>query len=348
MKNFEVNLDGRQPMIYNNTMARYLSFTLSDEDRLKYVCYALDSPVRRKILQLCTIKSFTIKQLSELTNNSLSTTSFHIKTLKEAGLINISARPAKKGHELVVSLEAVNLIISMSMPQKLRETNRSLKAYKTEIPVGSFTSFSIQRPCGMANAEGHLLEEESIVGAFYSHQRYNAQLIWTSMGYLEYQIPCYPFASKEIESINISCEICSETSNYDNTYKSEITFWLNDIELATYLSPGDFGGRPGKLTPKNWTLSATQYGLLVQLTINEQGTFLNGKQVSDVTASQFDNCPEDDCLTLKIGNKPTAKYKGGFNLFGRCFGDYPQDIKFDLYYYTNGRDVLKVLLNEKK
>lgn len=318
-------------------MARSISLTLSDEARMETIFYALDSAARRKILRLCAMQGQSVKSLSQAINASMSTTSYHVKTLKQAGLVNIKTKPASKGHEYIVSLEAVNLLIAMALPQKLQEKNLSLQAYRTELPVGAYADFKVVRPCGMANADGQLLADESIAGAFYSHRHSEAQIIWMTEGWLEYRIPCYRFAGREIESITISCELCSETANYDNTFKSEITFWLNDTELATYLSPGDFGGRPGKLTPPNWTLSATQYGLLVQIAVNELGTFLNGRRVSDVCANQFDCPPEDGCLRLRIGNKPDAHYRGGFNIFGKAFGDFPQDIKFDLYYYTTGR-----------
>ena len=33
-----------------------------------------------------------------------------------------------------------------------------------------------------------------------------------------------------------------------------------------------------------------------------------------------------------LGNKPDAKYIGGFNLFGKEFGDYAQDIILNVEY----------------
>ena len=36
---------------------------------------------------------------------------------------------------------------------------------------------------------------------------------------------------------------------------------------------------------------------------------------------------------MMIGNKEDAKYAGGFNLFGRTFGDYEQDILMELEYH---------------
>ena len=42
----------------------------------------------------------------------------------------------------------------------------------------------------------------------------------------------------------------------------------DNIELLTYTSPGDYGGKKGKLNPSWWSLSYTQYGDLVSLSIN--------------------------------------------------------------------------------
>ena len=45
--------------------------------------------------------------------------------------------------------------------------------------------------------------------------------------------------------------------------------------------------------------------------------------------SDFDNT---DTFVLRIGNKPDARYKGGFNIFGKGFGDYQQDIRVEMAY----------------
>ncbi len=35
---------------------------------------------------------------------------------------------------------------------------------------------------------------------------------------------------------------------------------------------------------------------------------------------------------MTIGNKKNARYEGGFNLFGKTFGDYPRDILMEIEY----------------
>ena len=43
-------------------------------------------------------------------------------------------------------------------------------------------------------------------------------------------------------------------------------------------------------------------------------------------------CIRDRYITVRIGNKPDAVYIGGFNLFGKNFGDYNQDIVLNIEY----------------
>ena len=37
-------------------------------------------------------------------------------------------------------------------------------------------------------------------------------------------------------------------------------------------------------------------------------------------------------IDVKLGNKPGAKYEGGFNLFGKHYGDYNQGIVLTMEY----------------
>ena len=41
---------------------------------------------------------------------------------------------------------------------------------------------------------------------------------------------------------------------------------------------------------------------------------------------------EHSYVTVRIGNKPDAQYIGGFNLFGKHFGDYSQDLILTIAY----------------
>ena len=50
-----------------------------------------------------------------------------------------------------------------------------------------------------------------------------------------------------IGRLDLSAEICSEVAGFDNRWASDITVWINDVEIGTWTSPGDFGGERGRL-----------------------------------------------------------------------------------------------------
>ena len=69
----------------------------------------------------------------------------------------------------------------------------------------------------------------------------------------------------------------------------------------------------------------TQYGILVNWKVNQEGTFINGEQMSIMTVERL-NLSVHSYIAVRIGNKRDARYIGGFNLFGKTFGDYEQGI----------------------
>lgn len=168
-------------------------------------------------------------------------------------------------------------------------------------------------------------------GNYFTSRRAEAQLLWASGGYVEYSASNTKKGSN-LRSLSISLEICSETLHYQIGWQSDITIWLNGHELCTFTSPSDFGGRRGKFNPPWWQDMATQFGELKTLTITTEGCLLNGSPIikgHSVTVSDFNGA---DTFVFRIGNKSDAEYKGGFNIFGKGFGDYPQDILVEAEY----------------
>lgn len=76
---------------------------------------------------------------------------------------------------------------------------------------------------------------------------------------------------------------------------------------------------------------ATQYGILNRIEINKEGSFLNNIRTSDVRIQDL-NIANLQNVPIRIGNKEDAEYIGGFNLFGKSFGDYPQDLILTIIY----------------
>ncbi len=313
-------------------LQKKLTVTLRSDEQLERIATALNASTRRKILSLLAVNSYTVVEIAERLNMSLSNISFHVKLLQKAGLINLTQNHSKRGNEKIVALEKHCLEI-LFINDGENYFSASSQAFSTEIPVGSFNLFDIAAPCGIADADGNLIGAEALPDIFYNYKRIKGEIIWFTQGYLEYHISNTAIRNKILETLQISCEVCSECANYNNSFKSDITFWLNDKEVGTYTSPGDFGGRAGKYTPKNWPAASTQYGMLVQLRIDEKGVWINQANVTtERTIDDFAFLTKEKCLRLRIGVKKNAKYVGGLNLFGKNFGDFQQGIRITAAY----------------
>jgi predicted transcriptional regulator len=131
-------------------------------------------------------------------------------------------------------------------------------------------------------------------------------------------------------------EICSEAPMHNDDYPSDITLWVNGIEVGTWTSPGDFGGDRGALTPSWWLDADSQFGLQKRWEITAAGSFLDGVQISDVTLESLRLGPESP-ISVRIGVKADAPNVNGINLFGRKFGNYPEDIVLRIAYERGRR-----------
>ncbi len=298
---------------------------IKDDDMLEKVADALSSPIRRKMLRLLTKKSYSALELASITNVALSTASFHLKILKEAKLINVVSSPNKRGNEKNISQSCENIYISFS-----QNAINKKSMYSVELPIGSYFDFDIVPPCIMHGHNGQLGEVDSVL-PFFSPRRSEAKLFSFLKGWIEYRIPTAAFRDKVVQSLTFSMEICSECPNYNNTWKSDITFWVNSKEICTYRSMGDYGDRKGLLNPDWYPSQSSQYGMLIKIRVDEEGTWIDNEVVSDVNIDQLRLC-SSLFFTLRFGVKPNSHYVGGINIFGKGFGDHNQDIIVQVHY----------------
>ena len=82
-------------------------------------------------------------------------------------------------------------------------------------------------------------------------------------------------------------ELGSEAPGINNDWPSDIEFYLNDLRLGSWTSPGDFGDVKGLFTPGWWPENWNQYGLLKLLVVNRKGTFIDGLKISDITINDL-------------------------------------------------------------
>ena len=301
---------------------------INDESKSDKLVYALNCKTRRDILRLLSCEILTIQTIAERLNVSISTISEHVSVLVKSGLVSICKKDGadRLGKYVVRQYERIEIGM-------LNESNGKIDSDSVvyHIPIGSYSSFNVKQYCGMVREEGYI-EGRDDPDIFYSPLRSYAQLIWFDEGYLEYTVSLHDIDLKNIDNISLSLELCSEAPGYNENWKSDIFFSFNDIDVCTYVSPGDFGARHGVLTPSWWAEGAnTQYGLLKNISVDGSGTFIDGEKVSPITIDDI-GVKNNKIFKFAFGVKPNAKNRGGINVFGSKFGDYRQHIILTVSY----------------
>lgn len=297
----------------------------NDYNRLALLGRAIYAPARIEIVNLLYKKPMLLSEIAEALDMPISSAAFHLKVLREAHLIGIDHTSTSGGALKWYTYTFPEITILM---KDTRRQNSVLpEPFAVEIGVGEYIDAQFTGSCGMAS-DTALIMECSPQSVFIPERR-NAQLVWNKgAGSVTYALP-NDYAEKPLDEINFSLELCSEATGYNHAYKSDVTFWINGVELCTYTSPGDFGNRYGRFTPPWWFAESTKYGLMTAVAVRKNGVYLNERLVNkDVTLSSLD-LADGNRTTLKIGVKPDAENVGGFNLFGEKFGDYDQAIKFN-------------------
>ena len=286
---------------------------------------ALGSEVRIEIIKLLKKhKNMNMNELASRLNITNGALTSHIKKLESCGVISTSNESAGHGNQKICSLLLDKILIDIDN----REENEN--AYKTELKVGHFSNYNVFPTCGLASAQRIIGEVDDI--RYFSHpDRYEADLIWFTKGYVEYMIPNFIPYTQKISQIMISLEISSEAPGSNSNWPSDISFYLNDVYLGGWMSPGDFADVQGIFTPDWWEPNWNQYGLLKLLIINEYGTFIDALKISDVTINDF-HLDSSSQLKFRIGVDDNAEHVGGLTIFGKSFGNYGQDIKVQINY----------------
>lgn len=284
---------------------------------------ALGSDIRIQILNLLLENEhMSMNQLATQLNITNGALTSHIKKLEECGLINISNESAGHGNQKLCSVMQDKILIEFEKP--IDYSN----AFTTSVKVGQFSDHKIRPTCGLATKEAVIGELDDI--RYFDHpDRFNADIMWFTSGYVEYTIPNLIPNLSRITQISIAFEISSEAPGVDNNWPSDISFYINDQLLGTWTSPGDYGDVPGMFTPDWWPPNWNQYGLLKLIVINRKGTFIDGLKISDVSTATL-NLDYTSSIKFKIAVEEDAVHVGGLTLFGQTFGNYGQDIKISM------------------
>jgi predicted transcriptional regulator len=286
---------------------------------LEAVTKALGSKTRLEILRFLSAHTCTLLEIAEALKLHPSTATLHINILEKAGLIETDLRPATRGLQKVCARVFDRVVIQLPAEHQIEDTT-----VEVSMPIGAYADVNIIPTCGLAGELGIIghLDDPS---TFYEPDRIYAQLLWFRRGYVEYRFPNRLPPNVVLDDIEVSFELCSEAPLHHADWPSDITVWIGNAEIGTWTSPADFGGERGALTPAWWDSQNSQYGLLKVWRVTNSGSYVDGRQVSKVTLSHLTLKPRDP-IPVRIGIKENAANIGGINLFGRRFGNYPQDI----------------------
>ena len=285
---------------------------------------ALASEPRLRILELLKDHPCNVSEIAEELAMPLSTAHLHITILEQAGLLLTEQKPATRGSQKVCAraYNVITLQFGSSMPD-LQEV------LELAMPIGAYVDCQVIPTCGLVSNTAiiGLLDDPA---SFYEPERLEAQLLWFHQGYVEYRFPYRIPAGKRLDSLHLSFEVCSEAPLHHGTWPSDLTVWVNGVEVGNWTSPADFGGQRGQLTPAWWRSHDTQYGLLKVWQVNGEGSLVDGIKISNVRLQDLQI--GGNYLPIRIGVKEDARHIGGVNLFGSTFGNYPQDIVLRLIF----------------
>lgn len=286
---------------------------------------ALGSDIRIQILKiLLENNQMSMNQLANELNISNGALTGHIKKLEECGLISISNDSSGHGNQKLCSLIQDRILVEIEKPIDLSNV------YNTSIKVGQFSSHNVYPTCGMATSSFVIGELDDV--RYFDHpDRFNADIMWFTKGYVEYVIPNLIPRNQKITQLSLSAEISSEAPGIDNNWPSDISFYINDTLVGTWTSPGDYGDVRGMFTPEWWPQNWNQYGLLKLLVINHKGTFIDGLKISDITTSEL-NLDYTSTIRFRIAVEENSAHVGGLTIFGKSFGNYDQDIVVSINY----------------
>lgn len=298
---------------------------LFTQDEIAVFSKALSSKLRVNILQYLVIHPGTgMMELADFFKVSRAAITQNIRQLNEAGLVEFDQSTDDSGARKRCFLTEQKFMLNLG------RSFQSQQIYSTEMPIGQYINYRAMPTCGIATTE-RLIGNVDDPAFFADPQRVHAGILWFCSGYVEYRLPNYLKKGQRVEEMQFSMELSSEAPGIAENWPSDLSFSFNGTELGHWTSPGDYGEVRGRFTPKWWTPNWNQYGLLKLLCINKAGTYIDGLMISPVRIDDL-SLDEKSEFIFRIASPPDACNAGGCTIFGRGYGNYNQDIKFNVIY----------------
>jgi len=291
----------------------------NDGDTALTLLKALSSETRLAILAYLGDRPVNVNDIASALQIAPSSATTHIQILEKADLIRTELIPATHGLQKLCARTYDDVHIRLE-----RAPANSVNSFSVTMPIGQYIDFEVHPTCGLATETG-LIGLLDTPATFYEPQHVFAQLLWFKYGYVTYRFPNHLPAGAAPIRLDISAEMCSEAPLHHLNWPSDITMWINGVEIGSWTSPADFGGERGLLTPNWWETKDSQFGLLKIWSVTPQGSCIDGKDMSSIRIEDL-RLPEKPFIEVRIGVKSDALNVGGLNLFGERFGNYPQPI----------------------
>jgi predicted transcriptional regulator len=302
----------------------FLNLT-NDNEKALIMLKALGSETRLAILDFLGDRTVNVNEIAGALQISPSSATTHIQILEKADLIRTKIIPATHGLQKLCARTYDDVHIRLEQVK----TN-SHDSFSITMPVGQYWDFDVHPTCGMAS-------QSSLIGlldnpaSFYEPEHVTAQLLWFGSGYVAYRFPNNLPIGTTATRLDLSAEICSEAPLHHLNWPSDITLWVNGVEVGCWTSPADFGGQRGFLTPEWWETKDSQYGMLKIWSVTEDGSYIDGTCIGTVSIEDL-KLSEKPFIEVRLGVKPDAINVGGINIFGEHFGNYPQPIVLKVNY----------------
>ncbi len=298
------------------------NFLIIDPEEGALVLKAFASPARVKVLKLLhTHGAMNVNEIASQLNLPQSSVSANVQVLEEAGLIRTETQRARKGNQKICHTLFDEIMVMFKKDPKSATDN----TIEVAMPLGLYTTCEMSAPCGLCSGEG-IIGLLDVPDTFLDPGRMSAGLIWFTRGYVEYQFPNnIKLMQGDLSALEFSMELSSEVPGTAANWPSDITFSVNQVDVGTWTSPGDYGDKRGVYTPEWWKLKGSQYGMLKAVRVTTDGTYVDGVKISPVSLKDLD-VDQHRSIRFRLGVRDDARHPGGINIFGRGFGNYDQDI----------------------
>ncbi len=290
-----------------------LHFT--DVAQAQKLCECLAAPARVEILRLILSGRAqcldTIAKTLHLSNGAITQ---HVKKLCAAGLITLEETQGKRGIAKRCAIAVDRIMIDVSADAG------GDGADVFDVPIGQFSSASVNPYCAIATVEGYIGERDD-PRYFTYPDRISAALIYFNSGKIGWTLPAPQKRRTKVSSVSVTFELSSKPSGHGRKRESAVTFYMNDVKLGTHSVDGEFTDRKGLFTPETFD-DVCQYGSLKTVKLTENGAFIDGIKLSDASISDID--ADNLVFTLAADN--------GLAIFGKGFGDYDCGLRYKIEY----------------